>query len=152
MVSDDPVWVFFNKTQLLLIISFEEKVCPCNANGKHLYKCFSYIFSNVAKATDAFHWGNLSKKQGTFSSCPCFHSRNWRKNLPWRKSGSWLQGLKPYKVGELKHLCKEEWAKIPPEGCKTVTASCGNQLTAAVDIGDINHGLESNHCFTCRVG
>lgn len=37
---------------------------------------------------------------------------------------------KPSSVAELKQFCKEEWDKIPPQWCETLTASNYKHLIA----------------------
>ncbi len=44
--------------------------------------------------------------------------------------------LKPSNVAKLKQVCKEQWAKIPPQRCERLIASNRKRLIAVVAAKD----------------
>ncbi len=50
----------------------------------------------------------------------------------WHDLKQSIHDRKPSSVAELKQLCKEEWAKIPPQRCERLIASYRKHLIAVV--------------------
>ncbi len=50
----------------------------------------------------------------------------------WHDLKQSFHAWKPSNVAELKQFCKEEWAKIPPQGCERLIASYRKRLIAVV--------------------
>ncbi len=52
--------------------------------------------------------------------------------MMWHDLKQSIHARKPSNVSELKQLCKEEWAKIPPQRCERLIASYCKHLIAVV--------------------